>query len=381
MNNNSLKIEKVRQYLLLNSEIPILYKSCLYRVKIKESPNNNSYTDGLSVYLSKDLFIGDFFECCFVVLHEITHILFFHVFKMIDNKYVQRTWNIACDLWVNNFIIKHISNSKKICYKVPELVFKNKMDGLCYNLYSVEEIYFSIKKTNQNKVKNYNFDLVIGEESKEKFDYLIQKIFDDINEVSDNLCEIFVEQYNINKKTSWLDKFSKFLKGALSSPNYKFERINRNDRRNRSDFFIFDKVYKKESQAKILICLDVSGSVVFSSDIFDSFVNQIYSFSQKKIFDLICFDNKIVSMEKNLSKFNIKEKNFSGGGGTSFDVVFDYLEMMNLQKKYNYIIFFTDGISNISEKNKIYKKYLIWLTYYNEKILSNFGKVILIEKN
>ena len=107
---------------------------------------------------------------------------------------------------------------------------------------------------------------------------------------------------------------------------------------------------RRDSKLKAVLAIDTSGSTKEDMLIFaDEFVSLLGTFGSYEL-KVICCDSKIQSVEtySDIAPFDGKKCVFSGGGGTRFKPVFEYLQKE--QEQPELLIYFTDGYGDFPEK-------------------------------
>ena len=107
---------------------------------------------------------------------------------------------------------------------------------------------------------------------------------------------------------------------------------------------------RRDSKLKAVLAVDTSGSTHADLPRFASELsNLLNSFGNYEL-QVICCDAKIQSVENysSVAPFDGNKFVFSGGGGTSFKPVFEYLKTQN--EAPDLLIYFTDGIADVPEK-------------------------------
>lgn len=126
--------------------------------KLNEQPNfkvNNIGIDGKNLIYSPDFILHENTtenRLLFIFLHEVFHLIFNHLTRR-NNRDID-TWNIACDIAVNNTIITEILNSN-VFENIKEDIKENIIEDYIYDLelkdLTAEEIYELIKPTESKK--------------------------------------------------------------------------------------------------------------------------------------------------------------------------------------------------------------------------------------
>jgi predicted metal-dependent peptidase len=137
---------------------------------------------------------------------------------------------------------------------------------------------------------------------------------------------------------------------------------------------------KKDEMIDIVVMIDASGSI--DEKMLRDFLGEIQgimdSFPAFKI-HVASFDTKIYNAvdydSDNLD--NLCDYEIDGGGGTSFEVIFDYLKNMELEPKQ--LIVFTDGYPFGSWGDADYCDTL-WLIHGTDSIVPPFGQFTYYQK-
>ena len=149
--------------------------------------------------------------------------------------------------------------------------------------------------------------------------------------------------------------------------------------------FGFDAMGSKyDMQSKILVAVDVSGSITSQSlKNFFGVISRFFKFSITTL-DVIQFDASIQGEPMRLDKaFNADTSiKVMGRGGTSFQVVFDYIKE---HKQYDGLIIFTDGYAPEPKVDFATQTKVLWVCQseleYNDnhEWMSRTGRVCFIE--
>ena len=121
------------------------------------------------------------------------------------------------------------------------------------------------------------------------------------------------------------------------------------------------------TMAETEIVIDTSQSV--SDVLLKNFLRECKNILQNSKVRAGCFDTKFYGFHELRNETDIEEMEYTGGGGTDFDVAADAFS----QRVENKIIF-TDGEAQVPDKEMD----IIWIVYGNEKIYPKGGKVIYI---
>jgi predicted metal-dependent peptidase len=140
---------------------------------------------------------------------------------------------------------------------------------------------------------------------------------------------------------------------------------------------VFGELKKYERQGdrdldSVIYCIDTSGSV--SSALLERMVSECVAISKKKGIDkatYVPFDYKVQSeyIQVVKGKSKLPSMNMGGGGGTSFENLFSYLDEhygKKVGKKCPLVMVFTDGMCNPIPKRSRWMQNLIWVAYDNK---------------
>jgi predicted metal-dependent peptidase len=293
-----------------------------------------------------------------IIKHELYHISFFHLFKMMENKALD---NIAKDIVVNQYIPANMLP--------PGAATIEQFAHL--NLPPLQDFmtYYNILMQNQDdkKVKQYTDaynemgggdlrecqDGDEGEQSDAKkygeaqLKNNMKKIFNDVlkrnrgkipaglESIMDYVNTAVVDELN------WKEKLKYF---ATAARRVKIH-LTRNKLNKRLGMDYPGTNIKRKT--KVLVAIDTSGSV--ADEELMKFMEQVYLMSKTDC------EITIVECDAKMYEpwlFNKKRKiKFKGRGGTSFDPVLEYFN----KEPYNGLIYFTDGYcsTSISTNKKI----------------------------
>ncbi len=179
-----------------------------------------------------------------------------------------------------------------------------------------------------------------------------------------------------NPKTNWRELLVDFIQEdivdySFSPPDRRFED---------STFFLPDFNEKDEKIGDILFAVDASGSMSTPdlTQAYSEVKGALEMFNGKMKGWLGYFDSKIFVKE-----FSDEEEFKSippvGGGGTSFQVIFDYVKESMIEKKPICIIILTDGYAPFPDEKEAGSIPVLWLIN-NHKVNPPWGKVARFER-
>ncbi len=419
----ALSDEKVRGYVrrLLVSRMRILcnhgfFGLLLMHMKYAVDEHvPTACTDGIRIIFGTDFLerLSDD-ELDFVMLHEIMHVVLKHCERTGD--FDNNVFNIACDIVVNSNILHEAGgNLSKITLKDFGEAMHIAPDGKEGFEYTAEQVYYMLLK---NAKKTTASGSSKGKDGKGKSGASVGA-GDSFGEVSwdshdrwgkgheedDALSELWdqriasaIEAIEIKDsvtgrgtmpllakrviedlkkpQTDWRTILNDFVCEEVN--DYSF---NPPDRRfDDSPFFLPDFNEKDERVEKILFMIDTSGSMsddmittAYSEikgaiDQFDGKLCGWLGFFDAEVVDPIAFDD--------IESFMIIRP--KGGGGTSFEVIFDYVRDKMADDPPVSIIILTDGYAPFPDESVAMDIPVLWIIN-NESVEVPWGKVARIK--
>lgn len=297
-----------------------------------------------------------------VLLHEVLHIVFKHIFIKKPN---HSKWNIACDLQVNSFI----PILQKYPFYYPKLYdFENNKGALWY--------YENLKDSNTTQSNGPDHSTweefeSISEEEKSlieyQIDYQVKETSDTIikngGKIPAEMKEYIKDLFVIKKQIfDWKSYFRRIVGNSISSDLVS-------TRMKPSKRFPDSPGIKFKKKCDILVGVDTSGSI--DSRSFADFFSEIYHLKKNNLNITIAeTDAKINKIYEYTGKC---PEYVEGRGGTDFKELFDYYNKNKF--KYSSLILFTDGyldIKNLKGKN------IIWVITPNGRKQNYPGLTIYI---
>jgi predicted metal-dependent peptidase len=354
----------------------------------------NVATDGVKIYFNPAFLdsLSDT-ELDYVLMHEILHIALQQCENPEDND--KEKYTEACDIVVNSMILESCDmNEKKITLDEYGVGEHRTPDGKEGSECTVEEVYEMLsgggtKGKEYKKVGNGSWDDHSRLEAMEKNEFLRDlwlKWFEDA-------CEAMQVRDPENER-GLIPRFALRMLKELKKPQTDWRTILNNfvqedivdysfmppDRRmDGSDFFLPDFNEKDEKITDILFMVDTSGSMT------DDMITAAYSeikgaidqFNGKLKGWLGFFDVTIIEpvpFEDESELLIIKPV---GGGGTDFNIIFEYIREHMQENMPASIIIFTDGYAPFPSESISMGIPVLWLIN-NEEINPPWGKVARI---
>lgn len=420
--------EKARQYInrLLLARMRILCNHGFYGLLLMhmiysiDEGCETAYTDGERIAFSPTFLeeLSDK-ELDFVMMHEILHVVLQHCLRGKDKD--NERYNIAADIVINSTIM-HENDDKASSITLSKYGESMHIapDGKEGYLYTAEEVYEML----QSKQKNFdsgnkkskkagNVGSKKGraekvQQSRKNIDKPVAKRWDDHSqwgkfEEDSKLRDVWVKNFaecceaikvrdaSNNRGTlpmfaqRMLEKFKKtqtdwrtilndFIQEEIC--DYSFSPPDR--RFQDSPFFLpdFNEMGKNDNVSDILFFIDTSGSISDNdmTTAYSEIKGAIDQYDGKLKGWLGFFDAAIIE-PKPFSSFEefivIKP---AGGGGTDFQIIFEYVNQHMKEKKPNCIIILTDGCAQFPKEELANDIPVLWLIN-NQDITPPWGKV------
>ncbi len=391
-----------------------------------------AYTDGKRIAFSPTFLesLSDE-ETEFVLMHEILHIALKHCLRGHD--YNQEAFNIACDIVVNSNILKSFGDNYRRISIGGEPLMHLAPNGNPGHMYTAEEVYDMLPK--EMKRKNGGSTLGGGDgdnsqsnssqgsdnkngkgnkasggggkNQKGKFrggyfvfddhsfwtnDENIQDIdawdnhFEDackIVSIEDpsNACgslPAFAERILKERKkaqTNWREVLDNFVQEEIN--DYSF---NPPDRRfSDSIFMLPDLNEPTEAVKNVLFMIDTSGSMSddMISQAFQEIRGAIEQFGGKLEGYLGFFDAVVVPPVPFSTVEDLDIIRLYGGGGTRFDIIFDYVKKEMKDEMPTSIVILTDGYAPFPKEDKAMGIPVLWVIN-NDDVVPPWGKHTVI---
>lgn len=377
-----------------------------------------AYTDGIRIAFGPEFLdsLTDS-ELDFVMMHEILHVVLQHCIRGEDRDHERM--NIACDIVVNsNILLENNMDRRSITLAQWGESMHIAPDGKEGHEYTAEQVYDMLPPTPPNK-KNGLPPTAGWQEGRAKQvqdtpeDLLSGgKIWDDHSqwsryEESDTLRDVWVKQFSeaceaitIREKTigrGTLPVFAQRLLEKLRDPQVDWRTILNEfvqeevndysfsppDRRfQESPFFLpdFNEMGRNGEPVDILFMIDTSGSMSDKeiTAAFSEVKGAIDQFDGKLKGWLGFFNAAIIEPKPFESVDDVLKIKPAGGGGTDFQIIFEYVHQHMENKLPACIIILTDGYAPFPQEHLARDIPVLWLID-NNNIEPPWGKIARIK--
>ncbi len=356
-------------------------------------------------------------ELDYVMMHEILHIVLDHLSRMrIDGKDA-RAFNVAADIVVNSNILRSCGgNLQSISlaeYDGPQM--HTAPDGSEGWIYTVEEIYGMLRRQKEKSEKGEDgseqcsWDVHVYNEDGSQEDSAYEKAGDSEaassakakkefwkacvleamealaaqrieNDSKDYggipvLAERFLEELR-KPQTDWRTILDEFIQEDIV--DYSFTPPDR--RFGDGPFFLPDFNEKDDRIEKVLFMIDTSGSMSDKSvtTVYSEIKGAIDQFGGKLEGWLGFFDAEVVEPKafSNEEEFMIIRP--KGGGGTSFQVIFQYVNEHMSNENIMSVVILTDGCAQYPVESETHGVPVLWIIT-NEEVTPPWGKVARVK--
>lgn len=420
--------EKIRQYIhrLLVARMRILCNHGFYGLLLMhmiysiDEGCETAYTDGERIAFSPTFLeeLSDK-ELDFVMMHEILHVVLQHCLRGEDKD--NERYNIAADIVINSTIM-HENDDKASSITLSKYGESMHIapDGKEGYLYTAEEVYEMLQSKqkvsdsgNEKSKKSGNVASKNGragkvQQSRKNMDKPVAKRWDDHSqwgkfEEDSRLRDVWTKNFaecceaikvrdasnnrgtrpmfaqrmleKLKKpQTDWRTILNDFIQEEIC--DYSFSPPDR--RFQDSPFFLpdFNEMGKNDNVSDILFFIDTSGSISDNdmTTAFSEIKGAIDQYDGKLKGWLGFFDAAIIE-PKPFSSFEefivIKP---AGGGGTDFQIIFEYVDRHMKAKEPNCIIILTDGCAPFPKEELANNIPVLWLIN-NQDVTPPWGKV------
>lgn len=429
-----LSDEKKKEYMkrLLLSRMRILCNNGFYGLLLMHmiySIDENcetAATDGRRIFFGPEFLDGlSDSELDFIMMHEILHAVLQHCFRQSCRDREQ--FNIACDIVVNsNILLSEDMDLKAITLKKYGVSMHLAPDGKEGYKYTAEQIYEMLPSSPSNRKSNLILPGVLGGNSCE--DALDEKgsdsghakkkqaeknaakaIWDDhtrwgLDEEDETLRDVWVKRFedaceaisirDPSNLRGLLPLFAKRLLKELKNPQTDWRTILNDfvqeeivdysftppDRRfDESPFFLPDFNDKDDLVEDILFMIDTSGSM--SDDMITAAYSEVKGaidqFDGKLKGWLGFFDAAVIEPKPFANEAEFRIIKPAGGGGTDFQIIFEYVKKHMQDKLPASIIILTDGYAPFPKERITGGIPVLWLLN-NDQVVPPWGKVARI---
>ena len=377
-----------------------------------------AYTDGIRIAFGPEFLesLTDS-ELDFVMMHEILHVVLQHCIRGEDRDHERM--NIACDIVVNsNILLENNMDRRSITLSQWGESMHLAPDGKEGHEYTAEQVYDMLPPTPpQNKngpPPTAGWQEGRAKQEKGTPDNLLSggKIWDDHSQWSryeedDTLRDVWVKQFaeaceaiTIREKTigrGTLPVFAQRLLEKLRDPQVDWRTILNEfvqeevndysfsppDRRFQdSPFFLpdFNEMGRNGEPVDILFMIDTSGSMSDKeiTAAFSEVKGAIDQFDGKLKGWLGFFDAAIIEPKPFESVDDVLKIKPAGGGGTDFQIIFEYVHQHMENKLPACIIILTDGYAPFPQEHLARDIPVLWLID-NSDVEPPWGKVARIK--
>lgn len=341
---------------------------------------STAYTDGHKIVFCPD-FIDELTdtEVDIVMMHEILHIVLKHCFR--GRGLDPERYNIACDIVVNSNIMYStglgLESIALKCDTEPWHATPNGKEGY---LFTAEEVYKMLPVTASSHGEGIDSH---GAWGKTAVDHATEDFWDKRIEDAASIAQAGVGHlpYAIElmldelreSKHDWRNILVNFIQEEVN--DYSFSPP---DRRYEGDFFLPDFNDVDMHVKNILFMIDTSGSMdkKMITDMYAEICAAIEQFNGKLSGWLGFFDSTVVPPKEfsSLSEFKIIRP--KGGGGTSFEAIFRYIDKEMQDHLPAAIVILTDGYAPFPAKGETKGIPVLWVL--NTDVKPPYGKVIKV---
>lgn len=420
--------EKIRQYIhrLLVARMRILCNHGFYGLLLMhmvysiDEGCETAYTDGERIAFSPTFLeeLSDK-ELDFVMMHEILHVVLQHCLRGEDKD--NGRYNIAADIVINSTIMHENGDmASSITLSKYGESMHIAPDGKEGYLYTAEEVYEMLQSKQKNfdsgnekskkagNVASKNGRAGKVQQTRKNMDKPVAKRWDDHSqwgkfEEDSRLRDVWVKNFaecceaikvrDASNNRGTLPMFAQRMLEKLKKPQTDWRTILNDfiqeeicdysfsppDRRFQdSPFFLpdFNELGKNDKVSDILFFIDTSGSISDNdmTTAFSEIKGAIDQYDGKLKGWLGFFDAAIIE-PKPFSSFEefivIKP---AGGGGTDFQIIFEYVDQHMKEKEPNCIIILTDGYAPFPKEELANDIPVLWLIN-NQDVTPPWGKV------
>lgn len=355
-------------------------------------------------------------EIDFVLMHEIMHVALRHCFRGLDKD--KEAFNIACDIVVNSNILHSCNMDKKAitlqAFGTSMHLAPNGNEGYLYTAEEVYEMLPSVKGSKGRQGRNAGekgSGSGHGEDRSAKDGARGQKrsknAWDDHSRWAagkDELSEIWVKRFEDaceaisirdpgnergtlplgairlfkelrEPQIDWRVVLNDFVQEEIK--DYSFSPPDR--RFADTPFFLPDFNEKDDVVEDVLFMIDTSGSM--SDDMITAAYSEVKgaldAFDGKLKGWLGFFDAQIIEPRPFENEDEFKTIRAAGGGGTDFNIIFEYVRRYMAEKLPASIVILTDGVAPFPEEKAALGIPVLWLIN-NDVITPPWGKIARI---
>ena len=402
---------------LLLSRMRILYNHGFYGLLLMHmiyavsEEIETACTDGVRITFGIDFLdsLSDS-ELDFVMMHEILHVVLQHCFR--GDVEDPEAYNIAADIVVNsNIMLENGMKASSITLSKYGIAMHVAPDGKEGHEYTAEQVYAMLPKNLNKKGNNKSPGSAVGRAKKEisKEQHQPVRVWDDHSqwgkyEEDDTLRDVWVKRFEdaaeaikirdpsnargllpafaerilkeLKKtQTDWRTILNDFIQEEVV--DYSFAPPDR--RFDDSPFFLPDFNGKEDRVEDILFMIDTSGSM--SDDMIAAAYSEVKGaidqFNGKLKGWLGFFDAAIIKPQPFSDENEFKTIKPAGGGGTDFQIIFEYVFHHMSDKLPASIIILSDGDAPFPLEKLAGGIPVLWLLN-NDEVNPPWGKVARI---
>lgn len=358
-------------------------------------------TDGKIIYFGTEFLesLSDD-ELDFIMMHEILHVVLRHCSRNGDRD--EYLFNIACDIVVNSNILYSNDMDKNTItlkeYGESIHTIPNGKEGYEYTAEQVYEILMEIPGIKRNKKIKMGWDdhEKWGGQSPDNEDFDIEKaLWASRFKSACEAAKIRDENNGDGKGFSGLPAFAERMLQELNRPQIDWRTVLNEfvqeevvdysfappDRRFSDTGFFLPDFNETETVVKdVLFMIDSSGSM--SSEeitaVYSEVKGAIDQFDGKLQGWLGFFDSAVIPPVPFTDESEMLEIKPTGGGGTSFDIIFDYVREEMSDELPASIIIMTDGYAEFPEEELAMDIPVLWVIN-NDSVKPSWGKLAVIK--
>ncbi|MBR3288599.1 MAG: hypothetical protein IKI71_02395 [Lachnospiraceae bacterium] len=403
-------LESIKLKLILEQPF---FGNLLMHIKFKEDENVNGIgTDGIDIFYNpKKIEEIDRNHLSFLVMHQVIHIILYHVFRGIPHKN-DELFHKASDLVANSLVLSNLDYADKD--RLSDINIEHTVDFVEASNYTVEQVYDKLKKEkdkDDDSSSSSEEDNFLDSIADEQWNDEKKELGDDHSKWSEVKAMSESEKQQMQRKMSgyitdamqqaekthggvsdemkraiddvagskvdWRTALQNFVETEVT--DYSF---NPPDKRfTYNDLLMPDFNFSEEKVTGVFFFIDVSGSMdeAAIAECKAEVKSCLRQYGEKVDGYLGYFDYKV----SNLQRFEDEETMVSiealGGGGTSFENIFKYLdthsEEFECEKKK--VIILTDGYADFPDEGSLNVDELMWVIN-NEEAEPPYGEVVRI---
>lgn len=322
-------------------------------------------------------------EIDFVLMHEVMHCALNHPKRRKNRN--NRLFNIACDIVVNSNIMHSMGQSSfQVAGEEAMHLTPKKKEGF---LYSAEEVYEMLLDKYDGDGRG--MEMVAADLEKDYGDILddhdIWQILTEedfsAEEWKENLkaaakfagnaipagARKLMEEYEHQSKLDWKKLLQDFVKEVCDRYDFTFAPPDK--RFTTGDFILPSFIESTDQMVKnIWFVVDTSGSISNEqlAKSYGEIKTAIEQFTYLEGY-LSFFDTVVTEPVKFDSMESLYEIKPTGGGGTSFQIIFEYMKENMLTDLPEAVIILTDGYALYPEKKEALGVPVLWVLVENEE--------------